>query len=82
MRLAPMFWISCRTYCFPVSAIVTTKTSENVPITIPRAVMVARTLSARKESTAMARISRKTNVLLGDTVHEIERAFAGRGINR
>ena len=77
-----MFWISFRTYCFPVSAMVTTRTSEKVPITIPRAVMVARTLSARNESTAIARISRKTSVLLGDTVHEIERTFAGRGINR
>jgi len=53
-----------------------------VPITIPRAVMVARTLSARNESTAIERISRKINVLLGRATHEVEGGLADCGINR
>ena len=48
--LVPMDWICCSTYCLPVMPIVTTRISEAVPMTMPRAVSAKRTLLLRKVS--------------------------------
>src|SRR5215471_5325489 len=63
MRLAPIDWIRFKTYCFPVSPMVTTTIREAVPITMPNAVSRKRTLLVRNESMAMLTISLKSIVL-------------------
>ena len=58
-----MFSICASTYCLPVRAIVTTRINELVPMTMPKAVMVARTRSARKAANAWVMNSPKAIVL-------------------
>ena len=50
--LVPILSSRPKIYCLPVRPIVTTKISEAVPMTIPRAVSAKRSLLARKLSTA------------------------------
>src|SRR4029077_17303943 len=49
---APIDWIKRCTYCLPVMPIVTTRISEAVPMTMPRAVRAKRTLLLMKVSYA------------------------------
>src|SRR3954468_20554162 len=51
-------------YCLPVMPIVTTKMSEAVPMTMPRAVNMNRTFAARNESIARLAISANGIVLM------------------
>src|SRR5271165_5394591 len=60
IRLEPTLLIWVNRNCLPVSEMVTTRMRDAVPITMPKAVMVARTLSARKDWVAKPQMSRKT----------------------
>ena len=60
--LVPIFWISFRMNCLPVMPMVTTKITDAVPMTMPRAVSAKRSLLERKLSTASFRISLTTMV--------------------
>src|SRR5215475_8951456 len=60
---APMDWMRRCTYCFPVMPMVTTRISEAVPMTIPRAVRAKRTLLLVNVSYAKLRISFSRMVL-------------------